>query len=234
MRLYRLLYETATPEATKDDPYGEYLFGADRANMGENIPQEPNTEAEDKLKAALKAFFEHNKTEKLKELAPKILDLLAQHKYVPLLDPGHSKVYRGIQASKSFLKTLIGANAEIKTNEYVVVNQQQQSAPIKDRLVQSWSFSSTLAANFASESPFGGGGGVTILFVATTKEKGNNFFVNPHREPLPVVQIINTGTDREFECVSVGPVTIDGFVYFVPEVGDLPDAQQLAAAVEKI
>ena len=174
MKLKNLLYEAAEPEADKEDVFGQYLFAPQRKDIEKDIPEEPNTEFEQKFRYALHDFFDNSYQGSLEPIASKILDLIAKHKYVRLLDPGEKTVYRGVTVDAEFLQNLLASlGEEVKHNKYVVVKASNQLKPLKSKLLQSWTIKPTTAADFSvmnSTDP----DDVALIFAAETK---NNAFL---------------------------------------------------------
>ena len=229
-KLLKLLYEEAQPEAKKNDVYGQYLFAPERTDT----PKEPNTEAEKRLYAALEKYFDENDSHKLQTQAPKILQLLADNKYKPLLDPGEITVYRGLRYPLEKLKELIEPYGEtIKYNKYVVCNFPDSLSPMIGNVLQSWTSEKNIGAFFGiphfDESIAG------IVFVARTNTEGNSFFGKPMR----LAKVVWPDFAFEHETISVGPVEYDGFVYYVynrtpgkPNLGY--DQEKMIEALKKV
>lgn len=236
-RLIRILEEAAKPEAPVSAPFGKFLFGQERG-FGE-----PNTEAEDRLKIALRAFIsDESDPRSLSQFAPKILELLKKHQYLPLLDPGTARVYRGIALTIGEVKALLepyGMELQRGTTEGVVCNLPGQLHPLGHRKsLASWSLSHNVAAGFAitayHEADYGDDDEVPVpvVFAARPNAEGNAFFGKPGEIAGPVG--LNDDFIDEQETISFGPVEHDGFCYILPENGQFSVAMALAAAAIKI
>ena len=226
MKLSKFLYEATKPEASKSDPYGEYLFAPERMDAGEDIPFEMNTWQEDILKDALLRFYNNSDASKLEEYVPKILDLLAKNKYTALLDPGEHRIYRGISVSEEFLANILEPyGEEIQYDEYVVMNLPDQSKPLADKFLQSWTLNPATSAKFAIQRDK-----ASIIFVARTNAEGNRFFVNGENNLEKVVGSMHSG---EAETMSVGSVEYDGFAYYVSK-NKRANAAKLVDAAKKV
>ena len=226
MKLAKFLYEATKPEASKSDPYGEYLFAPERMDAGEDIPFEMNTWEEDILKDALLRFYNNNDASRLEEYVPKILDLLAKHKYTALLDPGEHRIYRGLSVNEEFLANILEPyGEEIQYDKYVVMNLPDQNKPLADKFLQSWTLDSLTSADFAVQR-----NKVSIIFVARTNAEGNRFFVNGENNLEKVVGSKHIG---EAETISVGSVEYDGFAYYVAKT-KRANAAKLSDAAKKV
>lgn len=227
-------YPTEEPEAPKDAPFGQYLFGQERG-FGE-----PDTEAEKRLTEALRWFIgEENEPGKLAKFAPLILELMKKHQYLPLLDPGTERVYRGMSLEASEVKTILKPYGpkfrfDPEATGPVICNLPDKLHTLDHRKhLASWSLSPGIAAGFATDRMFDDRGFVAVVFAARPHAEGNCFFGRPGSLP-PAVGLAGHLAEEQ-ETISFGPVGHDGFAYLVPNKKNVADLKNtLTAGAKKI
>lgn len=207
MSIFKILFEDIIEpdEKNKDEVFGQWFSPKYR-----KIPtDEPDTEEEIELIDSLESFMIDNDDKKLQGKQQLVSDLLSQHKYKRIFDPGDAIVYRGIRLFqdeiKDFAETNISGDTARKAlkqlfnknnlKDYIEINTNGYIHPVGSKHFQSWTTSMSIAERFSSyRDDFAG-----LIFHAKTSE--NIFFGKPKELALAVDAIVS-----EEETISVGPV----------------------------
>lgn len=217
-RVFRRLLEAAQTQASKDDPYGEYLFAKKRKDL-KGTPA--GTEEDTPEEAALfKSFADHYSYSDytLGDKAPLLLDLIKQGKYTKLLAPPPGPYYRLItDLSVELLASMLGIDEQdlvegVPTTVKTGGVMKPGGSGAGSTGIHSWSTnldSSWIFGDLQAESYMYAGSAAVILKAIG----GKNFFVNP--EGMSNVTGMSEFIATQSEVISYGDVPFDSAVYII-------------------
>lgn len=206
-------------EASKDSPFGQYLFAPDRKDLKNKI-EEPNTPLEDMVFKNLIGHYAGSKkhSEYLAMDFFTLKSLLDKGYYKKLLAPPNTKLYRVISFNTASMKDF-GFKEEDFKDEIVKkfdggkLNTSSFGGPI-----QSWTtdfnknFFRKIVGIGGSETLYPGDG-VAIFMVNSPK---GNFILNPnlpkYLKSADKLKKSGTNLEEENEVISTGPVSYDSVV----------------------
>lgn len=194
-----LLREEFTPEAPSDAEFGQFAFAPTRQDVPK--PKEPNTEEENKVRAAIADYLLNNKKKALSGKANLLLGLIKKGLYKKVLDPSqYSKAWRLMRMAPKDLAAIL-ARSEHELGTHGVAGPGMLS-PHESR-ISGWTTNPT---SLLEELPNFGSGRAFAIFVAPIK--GNKFFGNPGEvanalgmpELAPEMETIAIDTVRYEQC----------------------------------
>ena len=203
-------------QASKDDPYGEYLFAPQRRDL-KTKKREPNTPEEDALLKALEDHY-NNEEYTLGEFAPELLDLIAQGKYSKVLAPPPGPYYRVLsELPAPVLAGFLGVRPKALTVGEPTDGGGGTMTPggrySGSTGIHSWTTkldSKWLNKDILTRKVMKAG---EVLAVVVADESGGDFLINP--KGMSNVEGMPSYVATQNEVISFGPVAFDRCVYYV-------------------
>lgn len=205
-------------EAGKDDRYGEFLFAKMRKDLTRSEKTEVDTKEEKDLWWALRKHYNGRGggAVSLSDVAPNILDAIEAGKYLTVLAPPDSVVYRFIHVEAEVAAKILGtAPEEVKSNPDKIVRSDSSGvlSPREGGGTMSWttdilspsSLRSVVGAKYAGEQ------GYVSMILKSHTSKGK-FFMNP--EGVKNVRNLPSFAYSQSEVISYGPVPYDAAVWY--------------------
>lgn len=203
-------------QAEEDDPYGQYLFAPQRKDL-KTKKREPNTPEEDELLKALDAHY-NNEEYTLGDMAPELLDLVAQGKYSTILAPPPGPYYRVLaELPAPALASFLGVKPKA-----LAVGEATDGGGGTMTPGGPWSGSTGIHSWTTKPDPKWLNKDILIrktmkagevLAVIVADESGGDFLINP--KGMSKVKGMPDYVAEQHEVVSYGPVDFHTCVYYV-------------------
>ena len=211
-----LLEKRAAPEASADDIYGEYLFGAPTDSRSTDTvlrifrddvdPPEPNTYAEYRLMQALKNWFKGDRESVDAEMISLLNQLRQQGKYSTVLEPPSGYAYRLLSIKADKWKPLQSGDAlnRLGKGEFVAVEGGQLKQK-RGQLVSSWTIDKKMFVNSLRRfrSLLLRGHDTFVICAADVDANRNNFLFNPK-----YTRKLAGSYDWQEEILQTGPINV--------------------------
>ena len=217
----KMLFEE--PEAFSD-PLGSYAFDSHRKDIPQNR-KEPDTEFEADVRYAVDRYVLANSKGALEREAPRLLQLVQQGKYKPLLDPGHPTVYRGLNFGDGFKVGPVFPGVELIAGEVGSLRNGIYQPPAKHQ-ISGWSSDPEFMATMVEINSFAAP--TCFVIQAYVLDNPQSFFGNPERFATDV-----TGRNdyhEEFETISLGNIRYEECRWFANPIDEELDEEYLAQA----
>ncbi len=205
-------------EAGKDDRYGEFLFAKMRKDLSRSEKTEVDTKEEKDLWWALRKHYNGRAggSVDLADVAPNILDAIEAGKYLTVLSPPDSDVYRFIHVETDVAAKILGTSPEeVKSNPDKIMRSDSPGVlnPRDGGGIMSWttnilspgSLRSVVGAKYAGEQ------GYVSMILKSHTSKGK-FFMNP--EGVKNVRNLPAFAYSQSEVISYGSVPYDAAVWY--------------------
>lgn len=210
-----LMEQDAPPNA----PFGQYLFGP--SQKSKTAQKEPDTRIEREFEQLLSRHysgghsFSKGQSKKLADIFLNVVKPeIKKGNYAKYLAPPNTPVYRGIiMSQEEFLQTVNLDKKEFDDPEtfgkgWYVARAGVLNTTVRDTM--SWTTDHKIATTFATgDLDNMSKKQISVLFVANTGDRRNNFFVNPTTTTQAFEKQGSapwTGFAYEKEVVSAGPV----------------------------
>lgn len=221
MKLLRTYLANVIREATeagKDDRYGQFLFAQMRKDLSRSEKAEVDTKEERHLWYALRNHYNGRDIDNvLSQLAPGVLDAIEGGKYLTVLAPPASDVYRFLNVELATAAGILGMSPEeLSENPNKVMRSDSPGVlnPSGERTVMSWttdillpgSLRSVVAAKYAGQAGY-----VSMILKGHTSM--GRFFMNP--EGVKNVRYLPAFAYSQSEVMSYGPVPYAAAAWYV-------------------
>lgn len=197
----------------KDGPLGKVVFSRNRKDK---VEWEDDTGFEEKFYSALRSHYNHNMSEPLENMAPKIISLIDSGKYEIIAAPENKTVYRSLrEVSVGMAAKIIGVSVKelrdpkaVDKAWYYYTNFNINPMLTK---IQSWSLNPESALHFASKNVYELEKNDAVILAISNTNNGK-FFMNPAFQNK--VYRIDKHADEK-EIISYGPVELEAAVVLV-------------------
>jgi len=191
---------SSSPEATRNDPYEEYLFGDSRDDV-----EEPDTESEASLYHGIQRWIDLGIRSSLRNHLPRLRYLRDQGKYSIFLDPPKQLVWRGMYKVPVETAAQLFGITETEVREASIHFDEHKDLPDYNPFVgfDSWSVDEDVATRFAHRG--GDAPGFCRVILETHTSQGD-FVLNPYT----LAKVVGDFQyDEEQEVILCGPTKVN-------------------------